>query len=213
MHGAFDVLPRPGQDRLQGRVADDLTHRAFGHRLYRAFRLLNVEQILFNAFRIGLDLPQHRKVHVDNVFVAGEHQALFRHVAHRGAAAQVLHHPHADIDLVDAQGLRRQHRLDRIGQMIIEPGIHFAYGRTEAQHDAALVRLDAEEPELAMRYDRLYVPRNDPRYLRRNALVALGNTGRPEDAELAEPFRAGEDPLLREQAEWAVARIEERHGS
>ena len=30
--------------------------------------------------------------------------------------------------------------------MIIEPGIHFAYGRTEAQHDAALVRLDAEEP-------------------------------------------------------------------
>ena len=26
-------------------------------------------------------------------------------------------------------------------------------------------------------YDRLYVPRNDPRWLRRNALVALGNTG------------------------------------
>ena len=29
--------------------------------------------------------------------------------------------------------------------MIIEPGIHFAHRRTEAQHDAALVRLDAEE--------------------------------------------------------------------
>src|SRR5207244_4508348 len=30
---------------------------------------------------------------------------------------------------------------------------------------------------LRRRYDRLYVPRNDARYLRRNALVALGNTG------------------------------------
>ena len=30
--------------------------------------------------------------------------------------------------------------------MIIQPGIHFTNCRTEAQHDAALVRLDAEEP-------------------------------------------------------------------
>jgi epoxyqueuosine reductase len=64
---------------------------------------------------------------------------------------------------------------------------------------------------LRARYDRLYVPRNDPRYLRRNALVALGNTGAPEDAALAEPLRNG-DELLREHAEWAAARIEERHG-
>ena len=60
--------------------------------------------------------------------------------------------------------------------------------------------------------ERLYVPRNDPRYLRRNALVALGNIGRPEDAALAEPLRTGDDEMLREHAEWAVARIEERHG-
>ncbi len=32
--------------------------------------------------------------------------------------------------------------------------------------------------ELVRRYDRLYVPRNDPRYLRRNALVALGKRRR-----------------------------------
>ncbi|TML29697.1 MAG: tRNA epoxyqueuosine(34) reductase QueG [Actinobacteria bacterium] len=63
---------------------------------------------------------------------------------------------------------------------------------------------------LRERYDRLYVPRNDPRYLRRNALVALGNTGAPEDAVLAEPL-VREDELLREHADWAVARIEERH--
>ena len=61
------------------------------------------------------------------------------------------------------------------------------------------------------RYRRLYVPRNDPRYLQRNALVALGNVGLPEDAALAEPFLDCDDELLREQAEWAVTRIEERH--
>jgi epoxyqueuosine reductase len=60
--------------------------------------------------------------------------------------------------------------------------------------------------DLADRYDRLYVPRNDPRYLRRNALVALGNTG--GDPELARPYVEGDDSLLREHAEWALARLE-----
>jgi epoxyqueuosine reductase len=71
--------------------------------------------------------------------------------------------------------------------------------------------LSADGDELVRQYDRLYVPRNDPRYLRRNALVALGNAGAQDDAALAEPFLAGDDELLREHAEWAVARIEERH--
>jgi epoxyqueuosine reductase len=71
--------------------------------------------------------------------------------------------------------------------------------------------LQGDGESLAQAYDRLYVPKNDPRYLRRNALVALGNTGVPADLPLAEPFLASDDELLREQAEWAVARIEERH--
>src|SRR5439155_11660942 len=37
--------------------------------------------------------------------------------------------------------------------------------------------LESDPHELARRYDRLYVPRNDGRYLQRNALIALGNTG------------------------------------
>jgi epoxyqueuosine reductase len=71
--------------------------------------------------------------------------------------------------------------------------------------------LQGDGASLAQAYDRLYVPKNDARYLRRNALVALGNTGGPGDLPLAEPFLAGDDALLREQAEWAVKRIEERH--
>jgi epoxyqueuosine reductase len=71
------------------------------------------------------------------------------------------------------------------------------------------LRVDGDE--LRRRYERLYVPRNDSRYLRRNALVALGNVGRPDDAELAAPYADCDDALLREQAQWALSRIQERH--
>ena len=37
--------------------------------------------------------------------------------------------------------------------------------------------LTATDDELTERYERLFVPRNDPRFLRRNALVAAGNSG------------------------------------
>jgi epoxyqueuosine reductase len=64
------------------------------------------------------------------------------------------------------------------------------------------------DDELLMR---LYVPRNDPRWLRRNALVALGNTGE-RDAETVAVLQAhagGEDELLADHARWALDRLEE----
>jgi len=77
-------------------------------------------------------------------------------------------------------------------------------------HVSLVEWLEQDDDELRRRYDRLYFPRNDPRYLRRNALIALGNTGDEEHRRLAEPYRAGGDPLLREHAEWALARLAER---
>jgi epoxyqueuosine reductase len=71
--------------------------------------------------------------------------------------------------------------------------------------------LEAEDADLRLRYERLFVPRNDARYLRRNALIALGNNGRTEDKRLAERYARSEDPLLREHAEWALTRLDERH--
>jgi epoxyqueuosine reductase len=75
--------------------------------------------------------------------------------------------------------------------------------------------LETEDAELRARYRRLYVPRNDGRYLHRNALVALGNVGRQEDRPVVARFVDHEDPLLREHAEWALARIDarERHSA
>jgi epoxyqueuosine reductase len=72
--------------------------------------------------------------------------------------------------------------------------------------------LAAEGNELRAAYERLYVPRHDSRYLKRNALVALGNNGAPEHRDAVEAFLHDPDPLLREHAEWALARIDERHG-
>jgi epoxyqueuosine reductase len=58
--------------------------------------------------------------------------------------------------------------------------------------------------------DRLYVPRNDPRWLRRNALVALGNSGSTDPAARAALRRHAEggDELLSEHARWALGQLE-----
>jgi epoxyqueuosine reductase len=70
--------------------------------------------------------------------------------------------------------------------------------------------LEAEDAELRRRYDRLYVPKNDARYLRRNALVALGNVGRSEHRPILAAYASHEDDLLREHAQWALDRLEDR---
>ena len=73
--------------------------------------------------------------------------------------------------------------------------------------------LEGDGEELVARYDRLYVPRNDPRWLRRNALVAAGNVGGDLEREAVATYANGDDELLREHAGWALARIDERSGS
>jgi epoxyqueuosine reductase len=69
--------------------------------------------------------------------------------------------------------------------------------------------LRAPEGELRERYARLYFPRNDARYLRRNALVAAGNSADRSLVEAVRPYAEGDDQLLREHAGWALARLED----
>ena len=70
--------------------------------------------------------------------------------------------------------------------------------------------LEADGEELVKRYDRLYVPRNDPRWLRRNALVAAGNVGGPAERPAVARYAHGDDEVLREHAAWALERIDGR---
>jgi epoxyqueuosine reductase len=76
-------------------------------------------------------------------------------------------------------------------------------------HVSLVEWLELGDEELRERYERLYFPRKDPRFLRRNALVALGNTGDPEHRPAVEAYAEHGDPLLREHAEWALARMDE----
>jgi epoxyqueuosine reductase len=77
-------------------------------------------------------------------------------------------------------------------------------------HVSLVEWLEQDAEELRSTYARLYVPRNDGRYLRRNALVALGNTGGRDALRVVDRFRSNGDDMLREHAEWAASRIEER---
>jgi epoxyqueuosine reductase len=70
--------------------------------------------------------------------------------------------------------------------------------------------LEADAAGLRARYDRLYFPRNDVRYLRRNALVAAGNVGGDDARAAVAAHAASDDPLLRDHAEWALTRIDAR---
>jgi epoxyqueuosine reductase len=70
--------------------------------------------------------------------------------------------------------------------------------------------LRSDPDELRGRFARLYVPRNDGRRLRLNALVAAGNVG--GDGERDAVTERLDDPQeeTRELAAWALARLEER---
>jgi epoxyqueuosine reductase len=70
--------------------------------------------------------------------------------------------------------------------------------------------LEQDGDALIDEYARLFVPRNDPRWLRRNALVALGNTGGPEHLAVLERHAADDDELIAEHAAWALERVRSR---
>jgi epoxyqueuosine reductase len=93
-------------------------------------------------------------------------------------------------------------RLGRRHQHPLEPG-------AEAWVDV-LDLLDADDDTLLDRHGRWYIAGRDPRWLRRNALVVLGNTAGGDDprvvATLAR-YRHGDDPVLAEHARWASERL------
>ena len=75
---------------------------------------------------------------------------------------------------------------------------------------AVLDMLDASDDALMARFGRWYIPRREPRYLRRNALVVLGNVGEPSDPRVrAAVDRAlgDDDPLIRAHAVWCARRL------
>lgn len=78
-----------------------------------------------------------------------------------------------------------------------------------ADCDAVEVLLASDE-ELLQRFGFWYIADRDPRYLRRNALIALANSapsGDSRTATLIGRYLSDPDPLLRAHAVWAAARV------
>jgi epoxyqueuosine reductase len=86
---------------------------------------------------------------------------------------------------------------------------------TTAGEDAWVPLLDllrASDDELLAAHGRWYIAERDPRWLRRNALIALGNVGQPDDADtvaILRQYESGDDDVLAEHASWALARLVE----
>ena len=71
--------------------------------------------------------------------------------------------------------------------------------------------LRSDPDELRHRFARLYVPRNDGRRLRLNALVAAGNVGGDGERDAVAACLDDPDEVTREVATWALARMGERN--
>jgi epoxyqueuosine reductase len=70
--------------------------------------------------------------------------------------------------------------------------------------------LDPDDDAVLGVAHRWYIPRRDVRYVRRNALVVLGNVGDGRDpvvARLLDAYLRHDDPLLRSHAVWAARRL------
>jgi epoxyqueuosine reductase len=97
--------------------------------------------------------------------------------------------------------------INRLADRRVPPAI--ADDRAEPTVDL-LALLAASDDELLERHGRWYIAERDPRYLRRNALVALGNTGNGDDPAVeAALTRALADPdaMIREHACWAAGQL------
>ena len=80
-------------------------------------------------------------------------------------------------------------------------------------HVDMLDMLDASDAEIEQRHGRWYIANRDVRWLRRNALVVIGNVADPSDRRVratVQRYRAGTDEILAEHADWAWQRLDAR---
>lgn len=80
----------------------------------------------------------------------------------------------------------------------------------------AVALLEADDEGIDARYGHWYVTDRDFRWVRRNALVVVGNVADPADARVQrvlEQYRAHIDPILAEHATWASDRLTHRSRS
>ena len=80
-------------------------------------------------------------------------------------------------------------------------------------HVDVLDLLDSTDDEIERRHGRWYIAGREMRWLRRNALVVIGNVADPADRRVRDTvdrYRSDVDPILAEHADWASTRLDAR---
>jgi epoxyqueuosine reductase len=67
--------------------------------------------------------------------------------------------------------------------------------------------VEASDEDLLRDYGAWYIAQRDPRHVKRNALIALGNLGDASAVGVLERTANGDDEMLAEHAQWALARL------
>ena len=108
-------------------------------------------------------------------------------------------------------GLADRHRPPEESQA---PGVAPKAAAPEAAPERATVDLvwllRADDQDILDRHGRWYIPDRNVDYLRRNALVIIGNIGQPDDPAivgLLQRYLAHHEPMLRVHATWAAKRL------
>ena len=81
-------------------------------------------------------------------------------------------------------------------------------------HVDILKLLDSPDEELMEKFGHWYIPRRQPSYLRRNALVVLGNSGNRDDPAIDRVLSEclnSDEALVRSHAVWAALRLDKKH--
>ena len=130
LHVGLGDLTGLGEERLDVGMADHLAHGALGRGFHRALGVFHVEEV----FRGVVDHPEDREIDVDDVLVAGQHQAFLGDVAARCRAPII--DGLTDRDAIHARNLGRVDGLDRIGQTEVEAGLGVAIEAAETKHHA-----------------------------------------------------------------------------
>jgi epoxyqueuosine reductase len=88
-----------------------------------------------------------------------------------------------------------------------------ALGESGPSHVDVLELLGSDDETLLDRYGRWYLANRDPIWLRRNAVIVLGNTAAPGDGPTVAALQRlaeGDQPMLAEHARWSLERLRER---
>ncbi|HEY0520863.1 MAG TPA: tRNA epoxyqueuosine(34) reductase QueG [Ilumatobacteraceae bacterium] len=100
-------------------------------------------------------------------------------------------------------------------QTVCPPTVRFGAKHQLAPADiepwvSLIEMLDASDDEVMRRWGRWYVAGREPRWIRRNALVALGNVGSADDPDVRRcllRYLSHDDAILRAHAVWAARRL------